>query len=57
MWTFARFLPVIIGHKVPEDDEHWENVLCLLNIADIIFAREIKVETCGYLESPISDHH
>ena len=54
MWTFARFLPVIIVHKIPEDDEHWQNFLCLL---DIVFAQKITVETCGYLESLISDHH
>lgn len=57
MWTFARFLPLVIGHKISEDDEYWQNYLCLLDIVDIVFAREIAVETCGYLESLISDHH
>ena len=57
MWTFARFLPVIIGHKIPKDDEHWRNFLCLLEITNIVFAREVTLESIGYLESLISDHH
>lgn len=56
MWTFARFLPLVIGHKISEDDEYWQNYLCLLDIVDIVFAREIAMEKCGYLESLISDH-
>ena len=57
MWTLARFLPLVIGHKIPERDEHWENFLCLLDIIDIVFAPVIAPENCGYLESLISDHH
>lgn len=57
MWTFGRFLPFIIGHLIPKDSEHWNNFLFLLEIMDIIFARRIPVEECGYLESLISDHH
>ena len=29
MWTLARFLPLVIGDLIPEDDKHWENFLCL----------------------------
>ena len=57
MWTFARFLPFIMGHKIADDDEYWHNYLCLMEIVDIVFAREIDVELCGYLESLINDHH
>ena len=57
MWTFARFLPLAIGHLLPKDDKHWENFLCLLEIMDILFAPDIAVDACGYLESLISDHH
>ena len=42
---------------IPEESEHWENFLRLLDIMDILFARRIPVEECGYLESLISDHH
>ena len=57
MWTLARFLPFAIGHMVPEDDEYWENFLRLLEIMDIVFARRIPEEECGYLESLINDNH
>ena len=54
MWTLARFLPLAIGHIVPEGNEYWENFLHLLDIMDVLFARCIPTELCGYL---ISDHH
>ena len=57
MWTLARFLPLVIGHLIPEDDEYWENFLCLLDIMDILFAPNVSVDSCGYLEALISDHH
>ena len=57
MWALARFLPLAIGHLIPEGDAHWENFLLLLDITDILFARPIAKEACGYLESLISDHH
>lgn len=57
MWTLARFLPLAIGHLIPEAEEHWENFLLLLDIIDVLFARPIATEACGYLESLISDHH
>ena len=57
MWTLARFLPLAIGHIVPEGNEYWENFLRLLDIMDVLFARCIPTELCGYLESLISDHH
>ena len=57
MWTLARFLPFAIGHMIPEGNENWENYLHLLEIMDIVFARRILEEECGYLESLISDHH
>lgn len=57
MWTLARFLPLAIGHLVPETDPHWQNFLRLLEIMDILFSRTVSKEDCGYLESMISDHH
>ncbi len=57
MWTLGRFLPLVIGHKVSEDNEIWENYLRLLDIMDILFAPVVAKEDCVYLESLISDHH
>ena len=57
MWTMGRFLPLAIGNKIPGGNEYWDNFLRLLDIMDILFARCIPIEECGYLESLISDHH
>ena len=57
MWTLGRFLPLAVGHLIPDGNENWENFLLLLEIMDIIFAREIPQDQIGYLESVISDHH
>lgn len=57
MWSLARFLPLAIGHMIPEGDDNWENFLHLLEIVDILFARRIPTDECGYLESLIHDHH
>ena len=57
MWTFGRFLPLAIGHLVPIGHEHWDNFLRLLDIMDILFARRVSQDECGYLESLVSDHH
>ena len=57
MWTLGRFLPLVIGHLVPESDPYWENFLRLLDIMDIIFAPCIGPQACGELEALISDHH
>ena len=57
MWTFARFLPLIMAHLIEEDNEYWLNFLRLLDIIDILFAPVVSRETCAYLETLISDHH
>lgn len=57
MWTLGRFLPLVIGQLIPEEDENWENFLCLRDIMDIIFAYPVHRSACGELEALISDHH
>ena len=57
MWTLGRYLPFAIGYLIPEDNEYWENYLRLLEIIDIVFARKVPMDECGYLESLIRDHH
>ena len=39
MWLLGRLLHILVGQYVPEDDEHWCNYLLLLNIVDIMFAK------------------
>ena len=57
MWTLGRFLPLVIGHLVPEDDQYWDNFLCLLDVMDILFARPVTPDACALAEVLISDHH
>ena len=38
MWYLGRFLPLLIGDFIPEDDDYWENFLTLLDIIDYVFA-------------------
>lgn len=57
MWTLGRFLPLVIGHLIPEDNPHWNNYIRLLSIMNIVFAPHISKEDCSYLETLISDHH
>ena len=57
MWTLGRLLPLVIGHLVAENGEHWDNCLCLLEIMDILFARRITPEASVLAEVLISDHH
>ena len=57
MWTLARFLPFLLGHKIPEDDAYWENFLLLLSIIDIIMAPVVSQDEIAYLRSIIEQHH
>ena len=47
----------MIGHRVPEDDEHWRNFLLLLRILDYMFAPVVSKDCVAYLKELISDHH
>ena len=38
MWCLGRYLPLLIGDLIPEDDEHRENFLRLMCIVDYILA-------------------
>lgn len=57
MWSLGRFLPVMIGHWVPADDEHWMSFLLLLDIVDILFAPEVSEKDVSLLAVLIHDHH
>ena len=57
MWLLGRLLPVMIGHWVPEGDEHWQVFLMMLEIVDILFAPELAPEDVSLLAVLIHDHH
>ncbi len=57
MWCLARLLPLMIGHKVPEHDDHWKNFLLLLRITDLVFAPALSTDCLAYLKELICEHH
>lgn len=57
MWLLGRILPLIIGDYVPDDDEHWENFLLLMEITDHLFAPCVTSDQASYLACLINDHH
>ena len=56
-WTLARYLPLIIGDKIPEDSIYWETFLTLLDILDICFSPKVSTEQATYLANLIELHH
>ena len=57
MWTLARYLPLLIGDLVPEEDKHWETFLTLLDILRICLAPKTNKEQAAHLELLIMAHH
>ena len=57
MWTLARYLPLVIGDLVPEEDEHWEIFLTLLDILDICLAPKTNEQQASHLTMLIAAHH
>lgn len=57
MWNLAINLPLMIGSKIPVDDEHWECFLLLLDILQLCTTRFASAGQAGYLEALIHDHH
>lgn len=41
MWTLARLFPFMIAELIPPDDETWQLVILLGQIASIVFAPKI----------------
>ena len=57
MWNLAINLPLMIGDKVPYNDENWECFLFLLDILQFCMARVASKAHVGILEVLIHDHH
>ena len=55
MWCLARVLPFLIGDKIPEENEYWDNYLQLLTILEFVFAPIITEEKSSYLAMIIED--
>ena len=51
MWTLAINLPLMIGNKVPLDNEKWECFLFLLDILQLCTTRVASSAQAGFLEA------
>ena len=57
MWCLVRHLPLMIGDQVQRDDDHWNLLLLLLRIMDIVFSPTISEGQTYYLQDLIAEHH
>ncbi|XP_071813669.1 uncharacterized protein [Apostichopus japonicus] len=57
MWCLTRMLPLLIGSRVPYNNEYYELLLLLLRCMDIIFAPVISTSHTVYLKHLIMEHH
>lgn len=57
MWTFCHFIPLMIGDKIPYEDEYWKLVCYLIQIMDIILLPEFDEKLLNELEKKIEIHH
>ncbi len=57
MWCLVRYLPLLIGDLVPEDNEHLELIILLLECMDFIFSPEVTEDETFFLKQLIKDHH
>lgn len=55
-WALLRFLPLLIGHHVPENEKAWSVVLELKDIVELLSSPSFTTETLCYLQAKISDH-
>ena len=55
-WTLLRFLPLLIGDVVPEDDDAWSVILELKDIVEILASSSFTDESLCYLDAKISEH-
>jgi len=55
-WTLIRLLPVLIGNKIPADDNAWHLIMELKDIVELCFAPVISEHAVGYLAMKIADH-
>ena len=57
LWLFGRILPLMIGDKIPEDDDCWANFLRMMEFVDRLFCPSVEEDDAAYLQALISDHH
>ncbi|GFS56753.1 uncharacterized protein LOC106175700 [Trichonephila inaurata madagascariensis] len=57
MWVLMRILPLLIGDKVPYNNDFWNLYLLMLTIIDTLMAPVISLPETYALAENIADHH
>jgi hypothetical protein len=57
MLCFINFLPLMIGDKIPQDDEVWDFFTGLLKILDIVMDSSVNEADLLYLDALVREHH
>ena len=55
-WTLLRFFPILIGDKIPKDDECWKMLLKLREMVSLVMLREIPTALIPSLKSVVEDY-
>ena len=57
MHFFGLTLPLMIGYFIPDDDEHWQLFLQMMDIVDHLFSPKLSAEHATYVATLICEHH
>jgi hypothetical protein len=55
-WSLIKYLPIIVGDLVPDNDPHWLFLLDLCYLVDLVFAPMFTEGMIEYLRDVIADH-
>jgi hypothetical protein len=55
-WALLKFLPLAVGRWVPAGNQHWQFLLHLSHLVDLIFARHFTHDMVMYMKTVISEH-
>lgn len=55
-WSLLKYLPLAVGNLVPTRNAHWEFLLHLCMLVDLIYAPRFTRSSVQYLKDVIEDH-
>lgn len=55
-WCLLRLLPLMIGAKIPEDEQAWQLLLSLSDVVSVVMSPSHTTESIGFLDSLIGEH-
>jgi hypothetical protein len=55
-WALLKYLPLILGERVPVGDKHYKLLLHLSELVDLVFAPRFTLGMVAYLQELIRDH-